>query len=223
MTRRFLFTTMPFCLILGGFLSSAIGQTLADRARQERERRKNAPASTAVFTTDDLQTGPASVYPADNRAPTVSSPVAAPRTLEAIAVQDAPDVIVAGRNRPVLVMLYASWCPYCRSFFSTFIDLAQRHKAHNLVTLAFSIDENPEDLNSYLGNKELPFRKLWIRPWQPGQLDSAMKPVGFQIGATFGIPFVAVIDRNGRVAAQWTGVPPLEKLQAALASVGVSD
>jgi thiol-disulfide isomerase/thioredoxin len=58
---------------------------------------------------------------------------------------------------PRVVFFYSYTCPYSREEFPTFISLAQRFAPAGVTFLAFSLDDDPEVLDAYLGPARLPF------------------------------------------------------------------
>ena len=89
----------------------------------------------------------------------------------------------------------------------------------NVAFLAFSTDKNKEKAADFVSNDSIPFNCYWVEPWSPGQLDASMKPMGIQIGKSFLIPLVAVLDSNGRVVAQWQGLRDISQVRSALESI----
>ncbi len=52
---------------------------------------------------------------------------------------------------PTLVIVFASWCPYCKKLMPEVISLANEKK-ENLNVLAVSIDEDPSAIRSYVSS-----------------------------------------------------------------------
>lgn len=140
----------------------------------------------------------------------------------AVTTFDAAAEIQRQNGRPRIVLLYASTCPESRAMFPAFVEFAGRHAQQGVSVLAYSTDKNQLQLEQYLGSGSLPFTRMWVQPWQRGALDAAMKPVGIDIGPTFGTPLIAVIDRNGRVVGQWEGRSGVAKAEQWLRSMGTA-
>ena len=141
----------------------------------------------------------------------------------AVTTFDAAAEIQRQNGRPRIVLLYASTCPESRAMFPAFVEFAGRHAQQGISILAYSTDQSQPQLEQYLGTGSLPFTRIWVRPWQRGAMDAAMKPVGIDIGPTFGTPLIAVIDRNGKVVGQWegrSGVAKAEQWLRALSTTG---
>ena len=71
----------------------------------------------------------------------------------------------------------------------------------------------------FLARYEAPFDPLYIKPWQPGELSGALSPLGFNITrAPWDRPYVAVLDPQGNVVAQWNAATNLAAIDAAIQS-----
>ena len=117
-----------------------------------------------------------------------------------ISVEDAAKFIRRDRGRVVLVLLYASWCPSCRNFFPDFLQLAGRYMDREVDVLAFSVDDTKKDAAEYLRGYDLTIVPMWLPPGPQGSLGNAMATVGITYGNY--IPFVAVLDKKGRMVYQ---------------------
>ena len=117
-----------------------------------------------------------------------------------ISVEDAAKFIRQDKGRVVLVLLYASWCPSCRNFFPDFLELAGRCLERGVDVLAFSVDDTKEDIAEYLRGYHLTIVPMWLPPGPQGGLAKAMATVGITYDNL--IPFVAVLDKKGRVVYQ---------------------
>lgn len=97
-----------------------------------------------------------------------------------------------------LVLIYASWCPYCRQIMPAVMDLARVRKSS---VIAISIDRDRDSLIEYLNNfDDVPFHALIAKETSKGELVRNLNAIGIQPGK--GIPFIAVLDEKGAVAAQ---------------------
>jgi thiol-disulfide isomerase/thioredoxin len=112
-------------------------------------------------------------------------------------IQRAPGVRV--------VMIYSATCPHCRSMFPDFVDFAERCRRDGVTVLTFSTDDDPELLADFLGDERLPFPTARLVDDGPGELSAALEPTGIDLGARFGVPFLAVIDRDDTVVGQGSG------------------
>lgn len=103
-----------------------------------------------------------------------------------------------------VVFIYRATCPACHIMFDEYLEWITPYQ-DEISVLAFSTDRTAEELDRYLGDREMPFERLQVEPWQPGDFDRALKPTGIDIGKTFGTPLLAVIDSNNRLVGQYEG------------------
>lgn len=141
--------------------------------------------------------------------------------VETITAQQAAMRIQGERGKVRIVLLYAARCPYSRAMFSEFVRLAESYRKAGVSILAFSTDQDARIVQAYLGSNGLPFARIHIRPWRPGQLDAAMRPLGIDIGKTFGTPLIAVIDRKGQIVGQYEGESGARRADQWLRSLGL--
>jgi len=112
--------------------------------------------------------------------------------------------VAAQRGQVVLLHLYASWCPPCRTEWPGLVSIARTYRGQGLVVLAVSLDETDTPLSSFLGEEPPPFAALRLDPRQHGQLAGLLNQLGVT-GFTGGIPFTAFFGRNGRIVQSWSG------------------
>lgn len=97
---------------------------------------------------------------------------------------------ISSRQNKVAVLVYASWCPYCRKIMP---DIAQIAKENPKTIVAISIDKNSDKLVQYLNNlDEVPFHVfIWN---QQGSLDQSFDGIGITLSN--GIPFIALVNED---------------------------
>jgi len=99
----------------------------------------------------------------------------------------------------VLLDFWATWCVPCRKVMPELQALHDKYAGRGLSVIGISIDEGgPAKVNKYVKSKKFTYRIA---------LDDAKKPAwdAFRIKA---IPAAYLLDREGRIVAQWTGAPP---------------
>jgi len=101
-----------------------------------------------------------------------------------------------------VVFFYSYSCPYSREEFPAFVSLARRYAPAGVTFLAFSLDDDPEILDAYLGPAVLPFDRQLIVPEGPGSLRRAFAAEGIRVPPKSGTPSTVVFDAEGhRVGA----------------------
>jgi len=98
------------------------------------------------------------------------------------------------RNKPVLIVLWASWCPYCARHLPYLEKLYQQSKNSDLQIIAVSIDTEPAKARAYLQDKKYHF---------PVSFD--VVSIERSVGIVRGLPRTILIDRHGRVAVHELG------------------
>ncbi len=98
------------------------------------------------------------------------------------------------RGRPVLVNLWASWCPPCRAEMPDLIRFYQAHQAEGLVVFAVNSADNSDAAQQFAREQAMPFPLLFDPTGSVERL--------FRVD---GLPSTFLIDRTGTVRFVWTG------------------
>ena len=102
------------------------------------------------------------------------------------------------RGKVVLVDFWATWCGPCRKSMPELQALHDKYAERGFTVLGVSIDEGgPQKVQKLVDSKKFTY---------PMALDSAQEPTWerFHVQA---IPAAFLVDRDGRIVAQWTGIP----------------
>jgi len=119
--------------------------------------------------------------------------------LPALALQDITGkTIDAARlsNRPVIVELWATWCPPCRSTMAWLPSLQKKYRDRATV-LAIAVDSKPDDVRKMAGS---------FKPNYPIVMGTPEVIQAF--GAVAAVPKVIVYDARGRRSKVLYGAPP---------------
>lgn len=110
------------------------------------------------------------------------------------------------KGRVVLLDFWATWCAPCRKSMPELQALHARYAARGLTVLGVSIDEKADaKVKQFIADKVFTY---------PVAVDSARQPA-WQAYRVKSIPAAYLIDRDGRIVAQWTGAAaPAEELEA---------
>ncbi len=95
------------------------------------------------------------------------------------------------RGQPILINLWASWCPPCRLEMPLLINVYQRYQGEGLVILGLNVTEQDslEAVNAFVEEFDVPF---------PVLLDEAGHVSNDAYGM-IGLPMSVFVDRNGIV------------------------
>ena len=102
------------------------------------------------------------------------------------------------RGQVVLLDFWATWCVPWRKSMPELQALHQKYAERGFSVVGVSIDEgDPAKVKKFVGSKKLSY---------PIAMDSAQNPAweAFRVKA---VPAAYLIDREGRIVAQWTGAP----------------
>lgn len=112
------------------------------------------------------------------------------------------------RGRVALIDFWATWCAPCRKTMPGLDRLHRRLSDRGLTVVGISIDEKgPKPVRRFVTSRKIGY---------PIAIDSPDAPAwaAFHVAA---IPTAFLLDREGRIVAQWTGIPPDEDvLEAAV-------
>lgn len=101
-------------------------------------------------------------------------------------------------GRVVLLDFWATWCVPCRKAMPELEALHRKHADRGLTVVGISIDEGgPSKVRKFVASKKITY---------PIAVDSERGPAweAFRVKA---VPAAFLIDRQGRIVAQWTGAP----------------
>ena len=105
-------------------------------------------------------------------------------------------------GRVVLVDFWATWCAPCRKSMPGLQALHERYAAKGLVVLGVSIDEKADaKVRRFVREQRFTY---------PIAIDVARTPT-WEAYRVKSVPAAFLIDREGRVVAQWTGRAPQEE------------
>jgi cytochrome c biogenesis protein CcmG/thiol:disulfide interchange protein DsbE len=98
------------------------------------------------------------------------------------------------RGQPVLVNLWASWCPPCRAEMPDLIRYYNVHHADGLVLLAVNSEDNSNSAQQFASQQQMPFPVLFDPNGNAERV----------FGAN-GLPSTFLVDRAGNLRFSWTG------------------
>lgn len=99
-------------------------------------------------------------------------------------------------NKAVLLVFWATWCPYCREEIPELKKIYSKYQAKGLEILAVSVNESKEKVASFAKKNELPYPVLLDKD---GKVASLYQVVG--------IPMNVIIDKKGTVQFKGNALP----------------
>jgi thiol-disulfide isomerase/thioredoxin len=101
------------------------------------------------------------------------------------------------RGQVVVVDFWATWCGPCVRELPSVIALYEKNKDKGLRIVGVNLDNTRDDLAEFLQRRPLPWPQImFTEPAKMGWNNPFVKEFGID-----GIPYVIVVDREGRVAA----------------------
>ena len=137
--------------------------------------------------------------------PAAYLPPALPREAPLFSVTDLDGRAISNKSlagQVVLLDFWATWCVPCRKSMPALQALHDKYSARGFSVFGVSIDEGgPAKVKKFVESKKVRY---------PIAMDSAKTPAwdAFRLKA---IPAAFLIDRDGRIVAQWTGALADEK------------
>ncbi len=98
------------------------------------------------------------------------------------------------RGHPVLVNLWASWCPPCRAEMPNLIAFYNEHKDEGFMLLAVNSTDTMAPAKQFAEQQGMPFPVLFDPQGKAMQLFN-----------TTGLPGSYLIDRKGNIIFSWVG------------------
>jgi thiol-disulfide isomerase/thioredoxin len=117
-------------------------------------------------------------------------------TLPSLRLADGSMLDATALRGPVLIYVWASWCPFCARQTPYYQKLHEQLRASrsSLRMVSVSIDKRPEDAIRYMNERGYTF---------PVSFDAAA--MSKALGSRPGLPRVYVIDRSGRLVVSEAG------------------
>ncbi len=157
----------------------------------------------------------ASVTPGCGRSD--GAPAKGPRPgVSVIKTPDLTRTLKENQGAPVLVNVWATWCPPC---VAEMPELARFHEAHGekVAFLSVSVDDPAkaeERVKSFAEAKRLPFHVYVLDETDPDRLGEAL---GLEWDGA--VPVTVLYDARGRIVKTWSGQTTFEALDEAARSV----
>src|SRR5262245_46565585 len=105
--------------------------------------------------------------------------------------------------KPIPLIAALAWCAPCRKQIPGFIDLYKRYKSRGVVVLGVSVDESPTAVKKFV--KEFHVTYPILLGGTRDDLQQAFGPPGF--------PTLYIIDRDGQIRSQQTGLTSMEEVE----------
>jgi thiol-disulfide isomerase/thioredoxin len=98
------------------------------------------------------------------------------------------------KGKVVIVNFWATWCGPCKIEIPDFVKLYSEYKDKGLVIVGISIDDSPEQLQSFMQEFKMNYPVLQMTP----EIESAWGPF-------YGYPTSFVVARDGSICTKHLG------------------
>lgn len=120
-----------------------------------------------------------------------------PDSLQLTALDGTPLPLAALRGRPLLVNVWASWCPPCVEEMPELAAFSRQQGDNGVQVIGLALDE-PQAVQAFLQRVPVPYR-IALEP--PGPADSSVA-----LGNARGLlPYTVLIDAQGRIVKRKLG------------------
>jgi thiol-disulfide isomerase/thioredoxin len=122
-------------------------------------------------------------------------------------------------GKPSMLVVYASWCGYCRRMMPDIVALMREQQFNHIHPVFLSVDKHFSELSSYLVHND--YHKL-VTPYIIGDDETKHLATLLQsAGSGFdgNIPYLGIFDEHGRLVAEIEGVADKEGILRLLSRV----
>ncbi len=114
----------------------------------------------------------------------------------------------AYRGKVILLDFWATWCAPCQVEIPHFIDWQNEYKSRGLQVIGISMDDDPASA-----------KKLYLRLRMNYPVALGDAKLGQSYGGIYGLPVTFLIDRDGRIRAEYQGAADLGMIEAQMRSM----
>jgi peroxiredoxin len=112
------------------------------------------------------------------------------------------------KGKVVLVNFWATWCGPCKSEIPDMVKLYSQYKDKGLVVLGISIDDSPEQLQTFMREFKMNYPVVQMRP----EVEDAWGPF-------YGYPTSFIVARDGSICTKHIGPATHDQFEAEIKSL----
>lgn len=139
------------------------------------------------------------------------------RQLVVMGPQELEQKLVSMNAQPTLLVVYASWCKYCRQMMPGLMEMLRNGEMEGVNVIFLSKDRSGEDLAPYLVRND--YHRLVTPYVERGEESGEIRQMLQAKGSAYrgSIPFVLVFDAQGRWLFDLPGISDRNRLLGAAA------
>lgn len=119
-------------------------------------------------------------------------------------------------GKPSMMVVYATWCSYCRKLLPEAISLLDSKEMQGVQPIFLALDEKPEDVSKYIINHQYEgrYKPYIIKQGTTQELLGVMSVTNSNFAGH--IPYVGFFGSDGKLVAETFGMVDKERLAAEL-------
>ncbi|NBO18083.1 MAG: hypothetical protein EBV03_02445 [Proteobacteria bacterium] len=146
---------------------------------------------------------------ADVNNPRIEEIRAVERSLVTVVPDKVPQMLVEKAqeyDRPVMLVLYASWCGYCAKLMPMLLDMVKAGELDAVKPVFLSMDSQPRMFSKYLVKTQYYqyFPPVMLREVLYNNLPAALAATGSSFEGA--IPYIGFFDKRGKMIAERAGM-----------------
>lgn len=143
--------------------------------------------------------------------------------VQRVLPENVPALLQSGDGRPVMLVLYASWCGYCSKLMPRILQLMNEHKLDHVKPVFLSMDSQPRIFSKYLVRTKyyILFQPLMLQEIFYNNLPQVMAATGS--GFNGAIPYVGFFSPDGKMLAEISGLVDKQDLLSVAETVKQSN
>ena len=151
------------------------------------------------------------VGPPDTKGPAVA---AFTKDLVPVRPADLEKKLHNKEGKPSILMVYASWCSYCRKLLPEMVSLINEKKIDGKQVFFLAVDKEPGDLSNYIVRNDYAgvFTPYITKEGTSHELAGVISMTGGHYNG--GIPYLGFFNSDGKLVAESFGMVDKERLLA---------
>lgn len=128
------------------------------------------------------------------------------QTVQKVYPKKVSSLVASGEGKPVMLVLYASWCSYCGKLMPRILEAMQEHQLDHVKPIFVSMDSQPRIFSKYLVRTQYykSFQPIMLQELFYNNLPEVMSTTGSRFSGA--IPYVGFFNSKGKMVAEIIGL-----------------